>query len=70
MHLPDPITHAMMKREYKIIFYGVAAILAFWLIDAFVDFVAYYNEPYWKVLLLNKTQVSLSSAGLSLFSYF
>lgn len=47
-----------MKREYKIIFYGVAAILVFWLIDAFVDFVAYYNEPYWKVLLLNKTEVS------------
>jgi PAS domain S-box-containing protein len=48
----------MMKREHKIVFYGVAAILAFWLIDVLIDFTAYYNEPYWKVLLSNTTQVS------------
>jgi PAS domain S-box-containing protein len=62
-----------MKREYKIIFYGVSAILAFWLIDAFIDFVAYYNEPYWKVLLLNKTWVSfrvLASLCFLIFSLF
>ncbi len=63
----------MMKREYKIIYYGVAAILAFWLIDALIDFAVYYNEPYWKVLLLNKTQVSfrvLASLGFLIFSLF
>jgi PAS domain S-box-containing protein len=62
-----------MKREYKIIYYGVAAILAFWLIDALIDFAVYYNEPYWKVLLLNKTQVSfrvLASLGFLIFSLF
>lgn len=63
----------MMKREYKIIFYGIAAVLAFWLIDAFIDFTVYYNEPYWKVLLLNKTHLSfqvVTSFCFLIFSFF
>jgi PAS domain S-box-containing protein len=62
-----------MKREYRAIFYGVAAILAFWLIDALVDYIAHYNEPYWKVLLFNKTEVSFrifTSLCFLVFSLF
>ncbi len=62
-----------MKREYKIIFYGVTAILAFWLIDASIDFVVNYNQPYWKMLFLNKTHVFsrvLASLYFLIFSLF
>ena len=52
------ILYATMKREYKSIIYGIAAVLAFWLIDTFVDYFIYPGESFKDALLFNRTQVS------------
>ncbi len=47
-----------MKRAYKSIIFGIAAVLAFWLIDTFVDYFTHAGEPFKEALLFNRTQVS------------
>jgi len=47
-----------MKREYKSIIYGIAAVLAFWLIDTFVVYFTHAGESFKEALLFNRTQVS------------
>lgn len=51
----------MMKREYKSIIYGVAAVLAFWLIDSGVIYITRAGESFREALLFNMTQVSTRS---------
>jgi PAS domain S-box-containing protein len=59
-----------IKREYKVIYYGFLAILVFWLVDALVDYFSHHNQPYWKMLLLNKAHVSFRLLASLFFIVF
>lgn len=57
------------KPRYTLLLSIVAAII-FWLADSIVDYVVHYDEPFFNVLILNKTENSfriLASAGFLFF---
>jgi len=48
----------MVRKEYRIILFSVLAALSFWIIDAVVDYVFHYDEPFVNLLIANQKEIS------------
>lgn len=60
----------MFRKSYHIIILSVVVALCFWLIDAVVDYLIHYDEPFLSLLIFNRKEVAfrlLFSASFLLF---
>lgn len=47
----------MLRKEHRVIVFAVFAALAFWVIDAVVDYLFHYDEPFVRLLVTNQQEV-------------
>ncbi|MBI5073906.1 MAG: GGDEF domain-containing protein [Nitrospirae bacterium] len=60
----------MFRKGYHIIMLSIFAAVSFWFIDAVVDYLIHYDEPFLSLLIFNRTEVAfrlLVSAAFLLF---
>lgn len=47
----------MKIYRYKVFAFAVIASVSFWLLDTFLDYYLYYNEPFWKLLFFERNEI-------------
>ena len=60
----------MFRKGHRIIMLAIFGAVSFWFIDAFVDYLIHYDEPFLSLLVFNKKEVAfrlLVSAAFLLF---